>query len=64
MPQKGNCEPVINKSAFDGVLMVDVARDECLRRAKGRKVDPTNGTIYHIEDYPPPENDIKLRDRL
>jgi adenylate kinase len=44
--------------------MVDVPREECLRRAKGRKIDPTTGNIYHVEDNPPPEGDIKLRDRL
>ena len=27
-------------------------------------MDPTTGIIYHFEDNPPPENDIKLRDRL
>jgi hypothetical protein len=50
-------------SGLDGVLFLDVPLEECLRRHAGRKVDPQTGTIYHMDDNPPPE-DPKLRERL
>lgn len=49
---------------MDGLLVLNVDSEECKRRATNKKIDPTNGTIYHMEDSPPPENDAKLRDRL
>lgn len=50
-------------SGIDGMVFLDVPMEECLRRHSGRKVDPQTGTIYHMEDSPPPE-DPKLRERL
>jgi hypothetical protein len=35
-----------------------------LRRALGRRVDPLNGKIYHMEFDPPPEKDAGLMERL
>lgn len=29
---------------------------ESIRRYEGRKVDPATGTIYHMDDNPPPPN--------
>jgi len=43
---------------------VEVEQEEILRRLSHRKIDPTTGTIYHMEDNPPPEGDPKLKDRL
>ena len=51
-------------SLFDAMFILDADKEECLRRGRGRKVDPTNGTIYHLEDAPPPEGDAKLSERL
>jgi len=51
-------------SLFDGVFVVDTDKEECHRRAKGRKVDPTTGMVYHAEDSPVPEGDAKLIERL
>lgn len=33
--------------------MLKVSTDECQRRGQNRKVDPTNGQVYHLEDDPP-----------
>ena len=51
-------------SAFDGIINLNTSKEECFRRAHGRKIDPTSGTVYHPEDNPPPENDAKLLERL
>lgn len=51
------------ESGLDGVVFLDVPTDECLRRFGNRKIDPSNGNIYHMEDNPPPE-DPKVRERL
>ena len=59
-----NGDPFIYASAMDGFLMIDVQSDECFRRVSNRKIDPTTGHIYHLEDNPPPEGDNKLKDRL
>jgi hypothetical protein len=44
--------------------MIELSGEECFRRSANRKIDPQTGTIYHLEDNPPPENDNKLKDRL
>jgi len=40
-------------SGVDAVIWFDASRDECLRRALGRRIDSQNNMIYHIEDNPP-----------
>ena len=57
-------EPYIYRSAADSYLFVEVGSEEIFRRLNNRKIDPTTGTIYHMEDSPPPEGDAKLKDRL
>jgi len=52
-----------SNSGLDGVLFLDVPLEECLRRHGNRKVDPSTGTVYHMDDNPPPE-DPKIRERL
>lgn len=52
------------EGSADAYLMMDLSAEECFRRAANRKIDPQTGTIYHMEDSPPPENDNKLKDRL
>lgn len=51
-------------SLFDCVVLLDSSKEECLRRASNRKVDPTTQTVYHAEDSPAPETDVKLVERL
>lgn len=64
IPHDYKGEVQIDRSALDGLIFLDVSKAECERRSKNRKIDPTTGTIYHMEDNPPPEGDQKLLDRL
>lgn len=50
-------------SIFDLFVMLNTSKEECKRRASNRKIDPASGTVYHMEDSPPPE-DPKLREKL
>jgi len=45
-------------------LPAETAEEVALRRALGRRVDPLNGKIYHMEFDPPPEKDAGLMERL
>jgi hypothetical protein len=49
---------------MDGLLVLNADQAECKRRSGNKKIDPTTGIIYHMEDSPPPEGDAKLKDRL
>ena len=40
-------------SGIDGIVWFDCTREECLRRALGRRIDSQNNAIYHIQDNPP-----------
>lgn len=60
--QPGLIEP--QPSLFDRIFVMDAPKEECARRGTGRKIDPQTGTIYHLEDSPPPEGDAKLLERL
>ena len=40
-------------SGIDAVIWFGCSRDECLRRALGRRIDSQSNIIYHIQDNPP-----------
>ena len=52
-------EPILppNKliqGGLDYVFYLNVPYQECVRRAIGRRLDSSSGTIYHLDDNPPP----------
>lgn len=52
------------KSGLDGVVWFNLSRDECMRRAVGRRFDNEDEQMYHIEDIPPQTNMAPLCERL
>ena len=52
------------KSGLDAVIWFDLNREECMRRALGRRFDNEEGKMYHIEDIPPPTDVAPLCERL
>ena len=46
------------------MLFLDTSKEECIRRALGRKVDPEGGVVYHIDDNKPPTDQAPLCERL
>lgn len=52
------------RSGLDAVIWIDSTRDECMRRALGRRFDPINEKVYHIEDQPPFTTSAPLCERL
>jgi hypothetical protein len=42
-----DCKIEAQNSLFDIFFVLDTSREECLRRATGRKIDQASGTIYH-----------------
>ncbi|MEW5317265.1 MAG: hypothetical protein WDW38_008576 [Sanguina aurantia] len=52
-------------SGLDAVIVLGLADDMLtLKRAVGRRVDPTTGKVYHLEFDPPPSDDPGLSARL
>ncbi|KXZ56759.1 hypothetical protein GPECTOR_1g684 [Gonium pectorale] len=61
LPQVGR--PLM--SGLDAVVVCGLADPElALKRALGRRLDPTTGRVYHLEFDPPPANDPGLSARL
>ena len=54
----------LKKSCLDAVIWFDLTREECMRRAIGRRIDPQDDKIYHVEDVSPPTNLAPLCERL
>lgn len=52
------------KSGLDHILLLVCEKYECLRRCFGKRVDPTNGLEYQVEDDQPPINNSPLIERL
>ncbi|GFR40940.1 hypothetical protein Agub_g1600 [Astrephomene gubernaculifera] len=61
LPQVGR--PLV--SGMDAVVVCSLTDPEvALKRALGRRLDPTTGRVYHLEFDPPPANDPGLSARL
>ncbi|CAI2385760.1 unnamed protein product [Moneuplotes crassus] len=61
---KPNIDDTLQESGLDAVLWLDTKREECRRRALGRRIDLTNDTEFHIDDNPPPTTSPPLCERL
>jgi len=63
-PEKEYVEPTLLKGGFDFAFLMEAPKEECLRRCKGRRIDPKTGIMYHMDDNPPNTSDHALMDRL
>jgi len=64
-PPKDPTDDLPLVSGLDKVVMLEVTGEEVeLKRALGRRVDPEDGHIYHMEFDPPPANNAGLLERL
>lgn len=52
------------KSGLDAVIWLETSREECMRRALGRRYDSVNEKMYHIQDQPPLTTNAPLCERL
>lgn len=50
---KPNIKETLIESGLDCVLLLETNREECRRRALGRRFDESHQTEYHIDDNPP-----------
>lgn len=55
---------ILHESGFDSVLWLELEREECRRRALGRRVDIESENEFHIDDNPPPTHSAPLCERL
>ncbi len=55
---------ILIKSGLDAVVWFDLSREECMRRALGRRFDPAEEKVYHIDDNPPFTDAAPLCERL
>lgn len=54
----------LKPSGIDCVLYLRTSKEECLRRALGRKVDPITKVLFHLDDAIPPTDNAPLIERL
>ena len=54
----------LRKSGLDAVLWFDTDREECMRRAYGRRFDVSNDKMFHVNDVLPPTTMAPLVERL
>jgi adenylate kinase family enzyme len=55
---------ILIEGGLDVCIYLDGDSNECIRRSQNRKIDPTTGMIYHLDDNPPNQEDKKLLERL
>ncbi|KRX04379.1 Calponin homology domain [Pseudocohnilembus persalinus] len=55
-------DTTLKQSGIDLYIYLDNNQEEVVKRADGRRIDPTTETVYHL-DYNPP-TDPKIKDRL
>ena len=64
-PNEKEKPPVLlMKSGMDALLWLESSREECMRRALGRRYDFVNDYIYHLQDQPPLTTNAPLCERL
>lgn len=54
----------LKPSGLDCALYLRTSKEECLRRALGRKVDPITKVLFHLDDTIPPTDNAPLIERL
>ncbi|CAE7608870.1 Spef2 [Symbiodinium natans] len=57
-------EAVRRPGGYDLHFRLDLSLNESVRRACGRRIDPTTSLEYHIEDHPPPNKKSVIYERL
>lgn len=58
-------EPLVRQpGGYDLHFRLNLSLDESVRRACGRRIDPTTLLEYHIEDMPPPNKKTVIYERL
>lgn len=55
---------ILIRSGLDAVIWFEASRDECSRRALGRRYDNVNEKTYHIQDQPPLTTNAPLCERM
>ena len=61
---KPNIRDTLIESGMDTVLWLETSKEECRRRALGRRIDVLNDNEFHIDDHPPPTANAPLCERL
>jgi hypothetical protein len=61
---KPNIKDTLIESGMDTVLWLETSREECRRRALGRRIDVASDNEFHIDDNPPPTTNPPLCERL
>lgn len=54
-PKEVVVEPLVN-GCFNAVLYLNIPLEESVKRADGRRFDPSTKEVYHLVYNPPPED--------